>query len=117
MVLRVNIEEYLSSYEPKISKLALNIRNKILDINKDIDENIKWKNLVYEKNGYLFAILIHKNHVNLEFWRGVELDDPKNLIEGTGERMRHVKIKDNNDFNSDVELLIKQAISLNSKDV
>src|SRR5437763_16561032 len=33
-----------------------------------------------------------KAHVNVGFFRGAEIDDPKGLLEGTGKFMRHVKI-------------------------
>jgi len=32
-------------------------------------------------------------HVNVGFFRGVELPDPDGLLEGTGKRMRHVKLE------------------------
>jgi hypothetical protein len=32
-------------------------------------------------------------HVNVGFFLGAELDDPAGLLQGTGKRMRHVKIK------------------------
>jgi hypothetical protein len=32
-------------------------------------------------------------HVNVGFFLGAELDDPSGLLEGTGRRMRHVKVK------------------------
>jgi hypothetical protein len=32
-------------------------------------------------------------HVNVGFFRGAELDDPAHLLEGTGIRMRHVKLR------------------------
>ena len=32
-------------------------------------------------------------HVNVGFFRGAELSDPKGLLEGTGKFMRHVKIR------------------------
>lgn len=32
-------------------------------------------------------------HVNLGFYRGAELDDSADLLEGTGRFMRHVKLK------------------------
>jgi len=32
-------------------------------------------------------------HVNVGFFRGAELADPKGLLEGTGRFMRHVKLK------------------------
>lgn len=40
--------------------------------------------------GYVDA---YKAHVNVGFFRSAMLDDPKGLLEGTGRRMRHVKIR------------------------
>jgi hypothetical protein len=34
-----------------------------------------------------------KDHVNVGFFNGAALDDPFELLEGTGKRMRHVKLK------------------------
>jgi hypothetical protein len=34
-----------------------------------------------------------KAHVNVGFFLGAELEDPAGLLEGTGKRMRHVKIE------------------------
>ena len=34
-----------------------------------------------------------KAHVNVGFFHGVDLADPHALLEGTGKRMRHVKLK------------------------
>lgn len=36
-------------------------------------------------------------HVNLGFWHGVGLPDPEGLLEGTGARMRHVKVRSKED--------------------
>jgi len=33
-----------------------------------------------------------KNHVNVGFFYGAALDDPHGLLEGSGKRMRHVKL-------------------------
>ncbi len=32
-------------------------------------------------------------HVNVGFFNGADLDDPAGLLEGTGRRMRHVKLR------------------------
>ena len=34
-----------------------------------------------------------KSHVNVGFFRGAALKDPAGLLEGSGKRMRHVKLK------------------------
>jgi hypothetical protein len=41
----------------------------------------------------LFAIIPHKAHVNLQLADGIDLPNPANLIEGTGKRIRHVKVR------------------------
>ena len=43
-------------------------------------------------DGYAY-ILPHKRWVNLGFYQGVELADPSRLLEGTGAKMRHVKVR------------------------
>jgi hypothetical protein len=40
--------------------------------------------------GYVNAF---KSHVNVGFFNGAKLDDPFELLQGEGKRMRHVKIK------------------------
>ena len=42
---------------------------------------------------FLFAIIPHKAHVNLQLADGVDLPDPDGRIEGTGKRIRHVKVR------------------------
>ena len=40
--------------------------------------------------GYVNAFTAH---VNAGFFRGAEIDDPQDLLEGTGKYMRHVKLR------------------------
>ena len=41
-----------------------------------------------------------KHHVNVGFFRGAMLEDPEGLLEGSGKRMRHVKLKPGGTFNA-----------------
>ena len=43
-------------------------------------------------DGYAY-ILPYKRWVNLGFYQGAELADPEGLLEGTGAKMRHVKVR------------------------
>jgi hypothetical protein len=36
---------------------------------------------------------VFTNHMNVGFFLGAELDDPTRLLEGSGKRMRHVKLR------------------------
>ena len=40
---------------------------------------------------------VFKTHVNVGFFLGAELDDPAGLLEGSGRRMRHVKVRPGTD--------------------
>ena len=35
---------------------------------------------------------VHATHVNVGFYRGAELPDPAGLLQGSGKRMRHVRL-------------------------
>jgi Domain of unknown function (DU1801) len=43
-------------------------------------------------DGYAY-IMGHAGHVNLGFFHGVDLPDPENRLEGTGKKLRHVKLR------------------------
>jgi hypothetical protein len=41
---------------------------------------------------------VFREHANVGFFQGAELEDPTDLLQGTGKRMRHVKVKPGADF-------------------
>jgi hypothetical protein len=43
-------------------------------------------------DGYAY-IMGHGEHVNLGFFHGVDLPDPDGRLEGTGKKLRHIKIR------------------------
>ena len=60
--------------------------------------------------GYVY-VLPHKSWVNLGFYKGADLKDPKNLLEGTGAKMRHVKLRSIEDANrASIHALVKEAL-------
>ena len=55
-------------------------------------------------------IVVYRDHVNLLFPRGVDLKDPRGLLEGSGKAMRHVKMLSASDVERPgVRALIRQA--------
>ena len=57
--------------------------------------------------GYVNAFTAH---VNVGFFRGAEISDPKGLLQGTGKFMRHVKLRPEDHVDSAaLTLLIKTA--------
>jgi len=93
----------LRRYEPDVSSTALALRDAVLDVIGPCHETVFQ---VYRNNviSILYSttekrmkdniclIVVYRDHVNLMFPRGVDLKDPKGLLEGSGKVMRHVKM-------------------------
>ena len=56
------------------------------------------------------SVNVFKVHVSVGFFLGAELKDPARLLQGTGKRMRHVKVRPGEPINSKaLGALIQQA--------
>jgi hypothetical protein len=61
--------------------------------------------------GYSY-ILPHQNWVNLGFYKGVDLPDPDGLLEGTGKKLRHVKVRSVEDAEKpEIRILMEEALA------
>ena len=49
----------------------------------------------------LAYVNVFRAHVNVGFFLGAELPDPASLLEGTGKRMRHVKLRPGSDMDAE----------------
>jgi hypothetical protein len=95
------LADLLRRYDPEVQSVAAALRTAILDEIGPCHEGIfpirKWISVLYsttEKRmkDSICLIVVYKDHVNLMFPRGVDLKDPKGLLEGAGKAMRHVKM-------------------------
>ncbi len=112
---KVDVEKYLADLTPEIRELVQELRKLILEAVPDFIEVISWGNLSFQtrKKRYVCAISPHKAHVSLHFWRGRELHDPEGLLQGTGKKLMHVKIRSLEDIKADaVKALVKEAFEL-----
>lgn len=66
-----------------------------------------------QKLGQAFIhIATYANHVNLGFNQGVKLDDPSQLLKGSGKAIRHIRIHETTDLKTPaVKLLIDAAVT------
>lgn len=113
------IDRFLEGYTPDIRDLTHQVRALIASIAPGADENLKvgWQVIWYgfgPKMPDQFAVVMPtRNHVGLGFAYGSELPDPKGKLEGSGKRMRHVKLRTRADV-SDPALaaLIRAQVAL-----
>jgi hypothetical protein len=92
------------SQAPEVQKQIMEqIRLLIHETLPGADENYKWSRPVFSFEGKDFAYLkTAKAYVTLGFFRFTKLSDPDNLLEGTGNDMRHIKIKKAEQINRDL---------------
>ncbi len=110
------VDDFLASYPSEISALARQMRTLILDVIPDAIEQVdipaKLIGYGYDHTytGLICGIAMQKSYVNLMFSRGTELPDPDGLLEGTGKKARHVKIRTSDDLNKPaVRALLRAA--------
>ncbi len=109
------VEALIAKLKHPNKELVEALRKLVLETSP-MEEAVKWGFPHYSQNGGVCAIIPYKDHVNLEFYRGTELDDPDGLLEGTGKKLRHVKIRKLDDVKTDVlRDLLLEAVVLNKK--
>jgi len=74
---------------------------------------------VSEKLSDAYCMLpIYSNHVNLGFNKGTALEDPHQLLTGTGKWIRHIDVNQPSDYrNPQVKALIEEAIEFSLNDL
>ena len=113
------LTDALRRFEPGVQSIYLAARSVVLDVAGPCHEMIfpikKLVSVLYsttEKRmkDNICLLVVYHDHVNLLFPRGVDLKDPKGLLEGSGKAMRHVKLRAPEDADKPgVRQLIAQA--------
>src|SRR3982075_4550359 len=93
--------KFLKPYDREIQDLALQLRALVLAEMAPCYENI-YDAYSAVAIGYgtsdrlrdgIFHVAVYSQHVNLGFNDGATLDDPKGILQGSGNQIRHIKIK------------------------
>src|SRR5712675_339837 len=100
------LTNFLKPYDPEIRNLAVKLRALVLEEMAPCYENI-YDAYSAVAIGYgtsdrlrdgIFHIAVYSKHVNLGFNDGATLDDPKGILQGAGNRIRHISIKSESDL-------------------
>ena len=94
----------LESHTDEVVAVYIALRALVRDVMPDAEEALDLPDRVLafgygppggvRMRGLAVGLIPHSAHVNLQLADGVELPDPDSLIEGTGKRIRHVKVRD-----------------------
>jgi len=89
----MDVDGYINGLDEPLAGIVARLRQIMLMTAPGVDETIKWAQPVYESDGPFAYIKAFTETVNIGFWRGIEIRDPKGLLEGTGDKMRHITIR------------------------
>ena len=101
-----DLRKFLRPYDREVQQLALGLRALVLAEMAPCYENI-YDAYSAVAIGYgtserlgdgVFHIAVYSRHVNLGFNDGATLADPKGILQGNGNRVRHISIKSESDL-------------------
>jgi hypothetical protein len=109
------VDEYIAAFDDWRTDAMKRLREVVKEGAPHSAVGIKWAQPVWEWNGPMIWMKAYPKHVDIGFWRGTEMDDPKKVLTGDGEKMRHIKITSIKDIPADaLRDLVKQAVKLNT---
>jgi hypothetical protein len=95
-----DIDSWLDEQAPELSAIATMWFRRMRDRGDDVRELMHDGCPVACVGDTPFGYVnVFKAHVNVGFFLGADLDDPTGLLQGTGRRMRHVKVRPGVDVN------------------
>ena len=110
-----DLMKFLLPYPDKVKAAALWLREFVWDLYPDTNELIydNYNAVAFgwsptDKAGDVFcSVAVFADHVNFGFNRGIDIDDPGNMLLGDGSQYRYIKVKDREDF---PEWYVKQLL-------
>jgi len=112
-------DELLDAAMESLHPIMRKLREAILDVDPDAVEVVRLGDRAATygvgpkkmTEGFAY-ILPYKKWVNLGFYKGVDLPDRNRLLEGTGAKMRHYKVRTLEDAaRPEVKALLKAAVA------
>lgn len=92
-----SMDTSLANYPPEVAAISRLLRSTAQQSLPEAHERWYHSSIAYSLSALSFAPICYiapmKGYVNLGFFFGTHLDDPQHLLEGTGARMRHVKVR------------------------
>jgi hypothetical protein len=94
-------DDALSGSSTQVKEIAKRLKGLIVSVYPDVVE-VPWPKqriIGYgvgpkKMSEHFCYIGAHAEHVNLGFYYGADLSDPEGLLEGTGKKLRHIKVRD-----------------------
>lgn len=109
--MNTQVTEYIENAPAEQKEIMQLVRTIIHQNVQNVKEDFKWSRPIFKTTKDFAYFLVNKNYVTIGFTKEIEkLNDPKNILEGTGKTMRHIKLK--KVANIDSVLLIEWFVAM-----
>jgi len=104
---------YLADQPPKNKTIIKALRAFVKRTAPKLEESVKWGNGCWlDSKAPVSYVYSAPDHVQLGFFRGASLDDPRGLLEGKAQYVRHIKVRTVDDIDEkSFAALLRQAAS------
>lgn len=110
----VTVDAYIAGLSDAYRSIAASLVALVKEVVPKATASIKWGQPVFEHGGPMIWMKAFAKHFGFGFWRGAELPDPKGILQGEGDRMRHVKLRDAKDVDAPaLRALVRAAAAAN----
>ena len=106
-----SFDDYLDDQPARSRSIIRALRRFVKRVQPELQESVKWGNGCWVK-GKVPVCYVYSapDCVQFGFLRGSALKDPRGLLEGNGQYVRHVKVRKPSDINEDVfQAFLRQA--------
>jgi hypothetical protein len=110
------VDEYVAALNERQRGIAAAFRKLVARIAPDVVESVAWGLPTYTGRSRLCYLRGTPTHLQVGFWRGAELPDPESMLRGTGDRVRHVRLRHANEVETKpFRALLRAALKLDAK--
>jgi len=109
-------DAYFDSLDGPVAEIAIALRARVKARASHLTEALAWGFPCFTGNERVFSIIAQKAHANLQLWNGNRLTHVTPRVEGTGQQLRHVKLKALSDLDETVDAVIEAAVALDRDD-
>lgn len=101
------VEDYFAMLDPMKRKISQAVRKTIKEAAPDIEEELKWGQPTYSKEGLVAYVFAAKDHVTLGFLKGATLKSLDERFQGSGKLMRSIQLRKPSEIPA---LIVRRAV-------
>ena len=112
------VDVYIEDLSGEIKEITKQLRGLVLETSDELNEELKWGMPNYSYNGLAVYLQAAKHHVNFGIHKGGKIadKDTKGLFEGSGENMKHIKVRTVHEIDHEYfQMLVKEIMEYNEK--